>query len=314
MRILVTGASGLLGANLALHAANQHSVVGTVNQHKVKTSAFQVSHANLLNPGVLEKTLDEIQPDWVINCAALASLEACETDPKLAYKLNAELPSRLARIVGRSGARLVHVSTDAVFDGRRAGDLLHKYREEDEANPLSTYGRSKLAGEDAVRDGNSQAIISRVNLFGWSISGTHSLAEYFYYNLKDSKRVNGFTDVIFCPLLVNDLAEIFLQMLEQGLSGLYHVFSPECTSKYAFGVAIARRFGLDETLIEPISVTRAGLAAVRSPNLTMCTDKLRTALGHPLPTWQDGLERLAVLRQQGYPQKIAALADSATLK
>src|SRR5512143_2480061 len=117
MRILVTGASGLLGANLALQAANQHMVVGTVNQHEIKTSAFQVRQVNLLAPGALESLLDEVQPDWVIHCAALANLDACEKDPDLANKMNAELPARIARNVGRSGARMVHVSTDAVFDG-----------------------------------------------------------------------------------------------------------------------------------------------------------------------------------------------------
>lgn len=308
MRILVTGASGLLGVNLALQAAKQHFVVGTVNQQAINSSIFEVRQVNLLAPGALEVLLDDVQPDWVIHCAALANLDACEKDPDLANKMNAELPARLARYVGRSGARMVHVSTDAVFDGLRANDPHCTYREEDAPNPLSIYARSKLAGEEAVCEANPHAIIARVNLFGWSITGKRSLAEFFYYNLQAGKRVNGFTDVFFCPLLVNDLAELFIEMLQRGFSGLYHVFSSECTSKYAFGAAIARRFGLDESMIDPISLSQAGLAAARSPNLSMCTEKLSSALQHPLPTWQAGLERLADLQKQGYPQMLRDMA------
>lgn len=199
---------------------------------------------------------------------------------------------------------MVHVSTDAVFDG-----LKGTYREEDTPNPLSVYARSKLAGELTVLDANPQALIARLNLFGWSVTGKRSLAEFFYFNLKAGRRINGFTDVFFCPLLVNDLASLFIEMLEREMTGLYHVFSPECTSKYEFGVAVARRFGLDETLINPVSVSDAGLVAARSPNLTMCTEKLSTALGHPLPTWQKGLERLADLQKQGYQQRLLGMGN-----
>src|SRR4030067_2437700 len=115
MRILVSGASGLLGLNLALEASQQHTVFGTVNAHRLRTPAFTVLHADLLAPGSAEQVLDETRPDWVIHCAALANVDACEVDPALAVKLNRELPGELARDGARGGARLVHISTDAVF-------------------------------------------------------------------------------------------------------------------------------------------------------------------------------------------------------
>ncbi len=302
MRILVTGASGLLGLNLALEAAKEHIVFGQVNAHAFRAEQITVFQADLLAPHAVERMLDFAQPDWVIHCAALANLEACEADPARARQLNTELPRELAFHVARGGARLLHVSTDAVFDGQR-GD----YREEDTPNPLSVYAQTKLEGERAVSETYPEAIIARVNLFGWSLSGNRSLAEFFFYNLKEGKPVNGFTDVYFCPLLANDLAHIFLEMLRRNLHGVYHAVSTDCLSKYDFGIAIARRFGFETRLITPISVQRAGLAASRSPNLTLSCEKLQRALNTLLPTVAQGLEQFYRLYQNSYPLKLKAL-------
>jgi len=306
MRVLVTGASGLLGLNLALEASKTHTVYGLTNRHALETGAFTVLEGDLLVPGVMERVLEEAQPDWVIHCAALAVVDACEADPVRAQKLNAEVPRKLARDVARGGARLIQVSTDAVFDGLR-GD----YTEDDPPNPLGVYARTKLEGERAVAEENPQAIIARVNLFGWSRSGQRSLAEFFFYNLQAGRRVMGFTDVFFCPLLANDLGHIFLKMLDSGLSGLYHVVSSQCLSKYEFGLRLAQRFALDTSLIQPTSVEKAGLQAVRSPNLTLRNDRLEKALGQSLPILSPALERFYTLYQQGYPQKLRQMGESA---
>ena len=308
MRILVTGASGLLGLNLALEAAKDHQVLGTVKDHTLRTDAFSILQTDLLMPGAVEEVLDKTQPDWVIHCAALANVDACEANPALARQLNSELPKKLATYVGRGGARLVHVSTDAVFDGQR-GD----YTEEDLPNPLSVYAQSKLDGELAVAEANPSAIIARVNLFGWSLTGKRSLAEFFFYNLSAGKQVMGFTDVYFCPLLVNHLARILLKMLASDLNGLYHVVSRDCFNKYDFGIKIARRFDLDERLITPTTVEqaglKAGLKAARSPKLTLRTAKLTQDLGESPPELSTGIKDFFTLYQQGYPQKIQILGN-----
>jgi len=309
MRILITGASGLLGLNLALEMCGQHTVFGTVNQHPLHTALFTVIQADLLAPGALEDLFERTRPGWVIHCAALANLEACESDPALASQLNTELPRQLAHLcaqtrrhVTRGGARLVHISTDAVFDGSRG-----KYTETDPPNPLGVYARTKLEAELAVAEADPSAIIARVNLFGWSMNGNRSLAEFFFNNLSAGKPVKGFTDVFFCPLLANDMAGILLRMLELKMSGLYHTVGSECLSKYDFGVRLAQRFGLDSGLIAPASVYQAGLAAARAPDLSLRSDKLARALGQPLPTLSPALDRLYTLFQQGYPQKIQGL-------
>ena len=302
MRILVTGASGLLGLNLALEAAKDHQVFGTVNNNAIHTDAFTVIQADMLAPCAVEQLLDQTLPDWVIHCAALANLDDCEAQPRLAEQLNTELPAQLASHVARGGARLVHISTDAVFDGQR-GD----YSEADAPNPLGVYARTKLEGEHRVAAADPQAVIARVNLFGWSLGGRRSLAEFFYANLSCGRQVMGFTDVFFCPLLANDLMGIFQAMLEMKLSGLYHVVSPECLSKYDFGLRLAKRFGLDASLIRPVSFQQARLSARRSPRLTLRTEKLAAALGGRLPSVTSGLERLYQLYQGGYPQFLQGL-------
>ncbi len=305
MKILVTGVSGLLGINVAIEAAQHHDVVGIVNNHPLRTQAFSVKQVDLRPPGAIERLLDSVQPDWVIHCAALANLEACEKEPQLARELNIDLPQKLASHVARGGARLLHVSTDAVFDGYTGN-----YAEEDTPNPLSVYAQTKLAGERAVQDANPDAVIARVNLFGWSLSGRRSLAEFFFYNLQVGNPVKGFTDVFFCPLLANDMANLFLKILARGLKGLYHVFSSDSISKYTFGLTIANTFALNTELIAPISVSAAGLRAARSPNLTMCVDKLIHDLGETPPTISTGLDRFYALYQQGYPQMLSKLCIS----
>ena len=304
MRILVTGASGLLGLNLALEAAKGHDVVGTVNSQLLHCEDFEVIQTDLLTPSAVEHLLDDIQPDWVVHCAALANVDACEADPALAKELNTELPKKLASYVARGGARMLHVSTDAVFDGQR-GD----YHEEDLPNPLSIYAKMKLAGEMAVSSANPEALIARVTLFGWSASGKRSLAEFFFNNLSVGNKVQGFTDMYFCPLLANDLAHIMLAMLSQNLSGVYHVVSPSCLSKYEFGIKIAEQFRLNTDLIEPSSVKEAGLLAQRSPNLTLRTDKLQATVGNSLPDVYSGIAQLYQLSRQGYPERIRNLSS-----
>jgi dTDP-4-dehydrorhamnose reductase len=303
-RILITGASGLLGLNLALEAADEHTVIGQVHRHNLASEAFTTVQENLLAPGAVQRLLDVTQPDWIIHCAALANVDACETDPLQARQLNTEIPKKLARYVARGGARLLHVSTDAVFDGTRG-----QYSEIDSPNPLSVYAHSKLEAERQVVQANPQAIIARVNLFGWSRSGKRSLAEFFFNNLSSGNPVMGFTDVFFCPLLANHLGGIFLKMLDAGLSGLYHVVGSDCISKYQFGVDIARQFDLDERLIAPKSVDEAGLQAARSPNLTLRIDKLIHDLGASPPSLSTGIERFYTLYQQGYPQQLRRMGE-----
>ena len=299
MKLLITGASGLLGINLALEAMREHEVIG-VDRGKLQSAPFPVTKINFFNSNAFEATLDSTQPDWVINCAALANLEECERHPDQAKILNTGLPAELAVACAKRNIKFVHLSTDAVFDGTKEG----MYLEEDVPSPPGVYSQTKLAGEYAVLDANPNAIIARVNFFGWSLGGRRSLGEFFVNNLSEGRNVNGFTDVIFCPMWVNHLSQTLLEMLEKDLHGLYHVVGAQAMSKYQFGVEVARKFGLRESLIEPQSVERSALTAKRSHNLWLSIHKLSTALGHAVPDFSTGLDGFYTQFQQGYPQKI----------
>lgn len=294
-RILVTGASGLLGLNLALKLAEKHEVTGVIHQPELEGPPFEVLVTDLSLPGEAEWVLEHSLPEVIIHTAAMAIVDECEKDPARAMAVNGDLPGKLARMAVQLGAQFLHISTDAVFDGVRGG-----YREEDAPNPLSTYARTKLAGEIAVMAENPEALIARVNFYGWSLRGNRSLAEFFYNNLSAGKSVNGFSDVVFCPLLVNDLADILIRMIQERLTGLYHTVSSEKISKYEFGARLAERFGFDPALVKPVSVSEGGLVASRSPNLHLVTEKLAGAFGKPLPGIEAGLDRFFELYESGY--------------
>jgi dTDP-4-dehydrorhamnose reductase len=305
MRILVTGASGLLGLNFALQFHNQHDVTGVVHSNPLNGTPFIAHNTDLSKSGNVNRLLEAVKPEVVLHCAAMANIDACERDPEMTWKVNTDLPTELAHAAARDGFKLVHLSTDAVFDGLQ-GD----YDEESDPNPLNTYARSKLAAERKVLAACPSALVARVNFFGWSLSGSRSLGEFFYYNLAAHMTVNGFTDVLFCPLEATILADVLLQLVERDCSGIYHVVSSQSLSKYEFGCAVAEKFGLNKDLIQPITVENSGLAATRSPNLRLRTDKLAIALGKPSPDQQAGLQRFHELFLSGYPQRVQALAGT----
>lgn len=302
-RLLVTGASGLLGLHLALHEKERRAVCGVVNRQALAEPPFQVVQADLTEEGTAEKIIEQFKPDLMVHCAAMADIDACEKNPEKAAVVNGEVPGRLARLAGESGFQFIHISTDAVFDGER-GD----YSESDAVNPLSVYAATKLAGEQSVTAENPQALIARVNFYGWSLSGRRSLAEFFYNNLKEGRQVNGFTDVFFCPLMVADLCDILMEMAAVGLSGLYHVVSPQAVAKYEFGRRIAGLFGFDPDLVRPISVNESGLAARRSPRLTLLPDKLQKDLRIELPDQNAGLARFFSEYEAGVPAMLRRLS------
>lgn len=299
MKLLITGASGLLGINLAMEVMGEHEVIG-IDRGKLKSVPFRLLKADFLNVGEINSILDSTNPDWLINCAALANLEKCEEDPIQARILNTDLPGELAAACAKRNIPFVHLSTDSVFDGTKEGI----YTETDEPSPPGVYSQTKLDGERAVQQVNPQAIIARVNFYGWSLGGKRSLSEFFVNNLSEGRNVNGFTDVIFCPMWVNHLSRLLVAMLEKDLHGLYHVVGAQAMSKYQFGAEVARKFGLRESLIAPQSVERSGLIAKRSHNLWLSIHKLSTDLGGKIPAFSTGLDGFYTQFQQGYPQKI----------
>lgn len=302
MRILVTGASGLLGLNLCLHLAEANQVIGSLHSRKLIAPPFHMLECDLTNDSSIASLIKISRPDLLINCAAMANLDDCESYPKDAWRINSEIPGSLAALCKKKGIRFIHISTDAVFDGKM-GD----YTEEDNPNPLSVYARTKHEGERLVAVEYPDAIIARVNFYGYSISGRRSLAEFFLNNLQAGNLVYGFVDVMFCPLYVTDLVDTLMVMVGKELKGLYHVVSPESLSKYAFGVKIAEKFRLDKNFIQPKSVIEGGLLASRSRRLSLKIDKLEAAEISP-PGQAVCLAHFYTHYLENLPEKIKAFA------
>jgi len=300
---LVTGVSGLLGLNFALAVdGKKHQVTGVANTSPMLWATFNNVQLELTRPGAVEEMLATHKPEVMIHCAAMANVDACENDPALAYQVNAVLPGTIAAACRQYGVRLIHISTDAVFDGSKGN-----YREEDKTNPLSVYASTKLEGEKAVLDANPDALIARVNFYGWSAAGNRSLAENFVRNLEAGKEMMGFTDVIFCPMNILDLSSLLVETAALEIKGIYHMVGASPMSKYQFGMMIAERFGFNPALIKPVSVSESGLKAARSPNLSLSVEKLRNALGHDLPEFDEGLRKFFDQYRRGYPQYIMSL-------
>lgn len=306
MRVLITGASGLLGINLALDLVRSHEVVG-VDRSTLTAAPFQVVQADLLMPDAIAGVVNDVKPDAVIHCAALADIDVCESKPELAHRTNAIMAKQVAEVCARHGLRLIHISTDAVFSGQQKGS----YSESDFPDPRGVYAITKLEGERLVAEAYAAACIARVNFYGWSISGRRSLAEFFVNHLSRGSNVNGFTDVTFCPMFVGHLSAVLNEMLPRDMHGIYHVVGPQAMTKYQFGVEIARKFGLQERLIAPQLVDTSQLKARRSHNLWLSTNKISTELQLELPDFSTGLAAFHAQYQLGYPQKIRSYQQAA---
>lgn len=290
-RVLILGASGLLGSNLAADWSPEHEVIGTYHRHPVHIEGVDLVRTDLASTGSVERLIETQQPEWIVNCAAATNLDACEVDPDRAEVLNHLLAGWIATGAREIGARLVHVSTDAVFDGRTGG-----YREDDPTAPLSVYGRTKLAGERAVLAAYPRSLVVRTNIFGWNKQPKTDLAEWFLANLEAGTECPGFSDVYFSPLLVNHLGALILAMLHAEVAGLFHIGGKTCLSKFDFGVRLATAVGADPGLVRPSSVEAASLRAPRAKKLCLNSSKAEQVLGRSFPEIDQGVEQLLALR------------------
>jgi dTDP-4-dehydrorhamnose reductase len=302
-RVLITGASGLLGANLVLAARPDDDVVAVFNRHPIERRGVHCIGADLSEPGAAYALFDELRPDFVVHCAAATDVDACEMDPEWAGRLNRDMAGWVAEAAARIGARMVHISTDAVFDGTQT---IHT--ENEVPSPVNVYGRTKLEGERAVLDAHPDAAVVRTNLFGWNAQAKLGLAEWFLERLGSGRSSPGFTDVTFSPILVGDLASWLWRVLDAGLSGLWHIGGRTCLSKYEFGVKLAQAFELDRDLVVEASVSDAGMKAERPKALCLDSSRIEAALGDVLPTVDQGLARFGSMASDGTRAEIRAMA------
>lgn len=298
--ILVTGASGLLGASIVSLAQEQgREVVGLYHSHLVHVEGVKFLAADLTDQADALRVFEEVEPLSVIHCAAATGVDWCEEHPDEAQLYNTKMAALIGRITARSGARLLYISTDSVFDGGSGN-----YTETDAPTPVNVYAETKLKGEREVLCENPAAAIARVNFYGWNAQNKQSLAEWILERLHAGNRVPGFSDVVFCPVLANDLAEVLLALLDQNLAGLYHVVGSEAVSKYEFARRVASTFGFDPEQVVPTRLADAELKARRPLNTSLNTGKISAALGHAMPDLESGVRRFAQLRGNGYADRI----------
>ena len=307
-RMLITGASGLLGANLVLETHEEHEVIALYHRHAIELEGVQSISADLSQPGKAKELFDRYQPDWVIHCAADTSIDELERDPERAFRANRDMAGNVAEAAHKIGAKMVYISTDSVFDGREG-----PYREGDPTEPVNVYGKSKLAGEQVVQAVCQGVLIIRTNIFGWNAQPKVSLAEWFLVRLEAGKKCPGFIDVYFSPLLVNDLAAFILQMISKGLQGIYHVPGADCISKFDFGKKIAQSSGFDEELVEPYSSDEVGLAAIRPKQVCLVGEKIEASLGVQLPKIGDGIARFRSLRESNFVARLQGILGGQVL-
>ena len=290
MKILVLGSSGFLGSYLGFALPKMgHEVSGASRNPVAYFPANQVKeglddYSEMIRSGDYQ---------LVINCVAVASHEACESDPQMAETVNARFPGIWASVAAQAGARFVHFSTDAVFDGSRA----ELYTESDETAPESVYGLTKVKGEQAVLAANPDALVLRVNFFGWSRSQKSGILDFFVNAFTHQSPITGFQDYVVSSLYMGDLAEAMMELVERGASGVFHAVSSTPLSKYDFGLTVANAAGLPADSMAMGSLTDATGLAPRGHNLSLSTAKIEKVVGRAMPTSEVGVQRALAERR-----------------
>lgn len=278
MRILLTGASGLLGAAVARIAAERgDKVVGVVGRWPtvVPGVASQIS-LDLAQPAAVVALVRETRPQAILNCAAVSEPAQCDAAPELAQRVNVELPAALAAIARELGVRCVHVSSEQVFDGATP-----PYSLASPVRPLHRYGRQKVESEQRVLAADPGAAVVRAPLmFGNSLGGRRSVHEKFLEAWSAGKTMKLFTDEIRAVCSAENMAEALLELAARpDLGGVLHWTGAEPVSRYDMGRAICAQFGFPLSWTEPVA--RAALpefTATRPRDLTLDLAPLDRAL------------------------------------
>lgn len=288
--ILITGASGFLGGVLTRYFARDGSKVtalhhssGTVPMDNVHWCAFDFAHTSV------QRLLDTTAPSLLINCAAIASRDACERQPRLARTLNAELPAQLAHYCAERRIRFVHISTDLVFDG-----CVAPYSETDTPNPLSLYAMTKLEAEHGVAAANPQAYILRTALmYGSNAFGDPaSFLAWTLDALRRRQELLLYTNQFRTPLYAPDVARAIKALLAiPAPGGVYHLAGPERLSRHDIGLRIADFWQLPIDTIQPTTIPRpAPLTATDDTSLN--TQRIRTLTGLAFLPFLEAIKRV----------------------
>jgi dTDP-4-dehydrorhamnose reductase len=284
MRILVTGASGLLGSHVAHHFSKKHSVIAQFYSNKIDIHGCHNIAADLTSDAEL-KALFKLKPDVVIHCAALANIDECERNKKLAWNLNVTLTKKITQCCEELKARLIFISTNAVFDGK------HKeYYEDDEPSPINHYAQTKCLAEDFVLK-YKQSTVLRFAPIGPSLTGNPGFLDWIFKQLATEKQIQGLCDVTFNPIFVRTAAENIEAIIEKKLTGIYHLGSKESITKLDLIRKIKCRAEITGH-INSTTLEKLGLPGARPKHLKLATTKFLTATGTQAATVDGELWKL----------------------
>lgn len=276
-KIVVTGANGQLGSEL-------REISGTSGHNFVFTD---IDTLDLLNRKDTDAFFAEQQPDVIINCAAYTNVDKAEDDKENAALLNAELPARLAEYSRKSNGMLIHISTDYIFSGRH-----HKpIREDEVAGPESVYGKTKLQGENSIKDLGNVIIIRTSWLYS---SYGNNFVKSMIRLLGERKELGIVFDQVGTPTYGADLAAAIMKIIDDpsagNLSGIYHYSNEGVSSWFDFAYEIKEILNSD-TLLNPIETAEYPRPAPRPHYSVMSKDKIKNTFGIEIPHWKQSLKQ-----------------------
>jgi dTDP-4-dehydrorhamnose reductase len=291
-RLLVVGSNGLLGqkvVELFVRGSSAEITASSVEPAPVRPlHSVSYRQADITSKKDVKALVAAVEPGVIINCAAMTNVDACETERELAWKINVSGVEHLADAATRLNAALVHISTDYVFDGKRG-----PYAEDDRPEPLSYYGKTKLASENLLRASDLQHLILRTMvLYGHAEGVKANFALWLIDSLQKKRSVTVVDDQTGNPTLVDDLAYAIMRAIELQKWGLYHIAGRDIVSRYEFALRLAAVFGLDPALITPIKTDQLHQPAPRPLQSGLVTLKAETEIGYRPSTTEDGLQVL----------------------
>ncbi|MBC8043986.1 MAG: SDR family oxidoreductase [Rhizobacter sp.] len=305
-KILLTGASGLLGGNILQAAASDphthllalHRDADFIIPPQFRTSTardpatIDVQSMDLASHTELWNILSLWKPGAVIHTAAMADPATCERYPEAAETLNFTATRILADVCEQLGIRLVFISTDLVFDGTK--DASEGFYKEDAArNPVSLYARTKVRAEDHILNALENAMILRTSvMFGQSPRGTRSLNERLLLDYKQNKSLVFFEDEYRTPVDVSVLARIAVDAASNDLRGVYHAVGSERVSRAEIARRLCAKYGIDTSLLKFVKLSDARSFPERPPDCSLDNSKLLDAMNLVMPSMDEVISRL----------------------
>jgi len=273
LKLLVTGASGLLGTRVCQIALKRnHEVYSAYSQHKPPYGT--PIELNILDPKRQRQMLLKIKPEAVVHAAALTDVDKCELEKELAWKTNVEATNNLARLCKERDIFLVYVSTDYVFDGEKG-----MYKETDKPAPINHYGLTKLRGEEAVQALDNYCIARGSVIYGSTpATGKTNFALWLLDKLEKKEEVKIISDQWNSPTLNVNMAEMILEILEKRAKGIFHFAGATRLSRYEFAEHIAETFNLDKKYMKPVTSEHVKWIAKRPKDSSLDVDKAKRNL------------------------------------